>query len=1243
MKTVNKHKTIFIQVLLLCTIVIIAANYAYHIFFTSEAELFTEIKQKVEYNLAKDITTAKTISLDLVKEENSEIYKNSEIIYLRYETFRAYHLSYWNTNDYIPSLDKFISQIQDSSNSILVDGKHLFYNVKTFQKGAIVFALIPIKKSYNIQNDYVKNYVYNGHSGIKFLPENISLAPSPSGINISLNDSHHFSYTNLTKQQITQSERKVFMYLVLFALLLSILIIRGLLSLSKINKFIEVFSILVLIIGIRAIMLYFGFPLNLSETEIFSSKLLAFNNWNPSLGDFLLNTIGLSFFSFKAFRAFNYKKLAKFLIEKGKVATVLALIAAYLLLLYFLSKYIDSIQFITKNSTLEVEFAKIFQLNLYSLLLFAGFALMLLNLFLLSYWLFGALSIAFLHFFKNYRPRIIYAIIFILLINSVFVLIFSREIAFIFYANLFFFSIYFIRRHSLLKNKERFSSLQAFILLSVLSAVTNWGISKSLEPKKTKALIQYADKYQNSADPMLEYNFGKMLRELPISMIKLKHVSYEKEYMEEVWKMMNEKYFAQNFKAYKANTFIYDSLYRSLYTPINAAKQYNPYEKEIEFIMMEQQTSVPHLFILPDKESPKSNIYIAKFLIIINKLKFYFQIEFVPKSKLPNQLYPLLFIDRQNKPLNAILPENAGIAVYDDNILIDKTGQNKFPIKLKLPKTMKIGDEIVIKDKDNIRLYRKIGMNKTLLLEMPKRTWFEKASSFSFLFYFFIALYFILNAPYYFKQFHSNGFNFNKLPLNVKIRNFFLFTTFLPMMFIIFFTRPFIEDLFREQIYSQLEPNIDQIKTFINQNTPFPKENTRTWDNFTTKLNEISRILSIDINLYNQEGKLIFTTQPRIFEYKLLSPYMNHQVFEHYEKKPSSKIFITDQINQLKYLSAYFPVRTYNENSDEQIFFLNTPYLSRQNLINRQIQSFIVFLMNIYVILIFVVSFISIILSRALTLPLSILKDSIDKISFGNTNIALQWESDDEIGAIIHSYNEMLIKLGESKKKLQTNERDLAWREMAKQVAHEIKNPLTPMKLKLQFLIRAWKSEHHNFAEIFDNSTTVFLEQIESMTNIATNFSNFAKMPAPKIEKVNVHHVLKSILDLYSEANFKLELQNENEFYVNADKDQLSRVVNNLVKNASQAVEENIGRVVMKTAKIEDNKIQIQVIDNGVGIPIEIQDKIFLPSFSTKTSGMGLGLAMSKKIIESFNGEIYFKSVPNRGTIFYIELSECTT
>jgi len=264
-------------------------------------------------------------------------------------------------------------------------------------------------------------------------------------------------------------------------------------------------------------------------------------------------------------------------------------------------------------------------------------------------------------------------------------------------------------------------------------------------------------------------------------------------------------------------------------------------------------------------------------------------------------------------------------------------------------------------------------------------------------------------------------------------------------------------------------------------------------------------------------------------------------------------------------------------------------------------------------------------------------------LKLGKSNEKIEWLRNDEIGKLIKDYNSMIDQIALSAEMLAKSEREQAWREMAKQVAHEIKNPLTPMKLSIQHLQKAWNDKVDDWDKRLNKFSKTLIEQIDSLSEIASEFSDFAKMSSTNFSILNLSEILQSTVNLFITSvdnNIEIETKIEDNCLIYADKKQMIQVFNNLIKNAIQAVQsDEKGLIIIELTK-DNTSVTLKIKDNGRGIDNEMKEKIFSPNFTTKSSGMGLGLAIVKSIIETNKGEIWFVSEEGKGTEFYIKFTK---
>jgi nitrogen fixation/metabolism regulation signal transduction histidine kinase len=357
-------------------------------------------------------------------------------------------------------------------------------------------------------------------------------------------------------------------------------------------------------------------------------------------------------------------------------------------------------------------------------------------------------------------------------------------------------------------------------------------------------------------------------------------------------------------------------------------------------------------------------------------------------------------------------------------------------------------------------------------------------------------------------------------------------------------------------------------------------------------------------------------------------------------KKDGETIHIHDHAEDPEedYKMAFFSLVS---ESNTLLGFAGLPVYPGSADADHSVKDFMGTLLNVYVFLLLIAGAFALAVANSITRPMTVLGQKLKEFKLGKSNEPLEWKTKDELGILIQEYNQMIVKLDESADLLALTEREVAWREMAKQVAHEIKNPLTPMRLSIQHLQHAMQNaDPIESRQLVQRVGMTLIEQIDNLSKIAAEFSTFAKMPKPQYERIILNDLVTSVHDLFKkrdDMDFNLYVPID-EIYVNADKSHLLRVLNNLIKNAIQAIPGSRRGVIDIRLEIKGDRTIIQVCDNGKGISREMREKVFYPNFTTKTSGTGLGLAISKNIVESFGGRIYFETEEGVGTKFYFEL-----
>lgn len=402
---------------------------------------------------------------------------------------------------------------------------------------------------------------------------------------------------------------------------------------------------------------------------------------------------------------------------------------------------------------------------------------------------------------------------------------------------------------------------------------------------------------------------------------------------------------------------------------------------------------------------------------------------------------------------------------------------------------------------------------------------------------------------------------------------------------------------------------------------------------FKEKIFEIANIHNLQINLYDLDGQLLKSSKA-VFQQDTMQVCIDTEILNKLSNTAEHRYVVKKVINSQSFQSSYSYI---TDRRFKNLAILNIPYLERDDFLERELNELLVRLGYAYLAMIIAAIVLAFIISQYITRSLKTISDKMNEIRLEKRNTKIEVESSsEEIGALVNAYNSMIDELEASAVKLATSEREQAWREMAKQVAHEIKNPLTPMRLSVQSFQRKFDPNDKNIQQKVTEYSNTLIQQIDTMSSIASAFSNFAKMPAQQNEELNVVHVVKLAIDIFNENYIHFKAESE-ELIAKLDRTQLIRVVTNLVKNGIQAMPKDVEQPQIDVNVFsEDGWIKITVKDNGMGISEETRSRIFEPKFTTKTSGMGLGLAMVKNIVETYNGSITFTSEFGKGTTFIV-------
>jgi signal transduction histidine kinase len=960
------------------------------------------------------------------------------------------------------------------------------------------------------------------------------------------------------------------------------------------------------ILALRLI-LYWKLPFSLASLPLFQADYFAISTYIPSLGDLLLNVLFLLFIT---------QQLATLL---SRSASGLLVILCFILSLLESILTIHLIDLSISRSQINFNLNYLFELNLLS---FIGFGVFILFM----------LCTLFLHYSSLKAIRRIYGsrlskILSISLALSV--LLFT----------------YFIENHDHwihawigiatllflieLSRKKKSAVFLFMILLLSNGAIVSYSISSTIEKNESTQQQIMIQKLAEERDPIAEYLFSELQNDIRSDSLVLKSANKYWEKKEEIDQHLISNYFSAYWERYLIEFTICEKQDSLLIQESNLLTScFDYFQSRIR--QEGDMVSSNNLFQLRNFAGRID--YIGEVEIPTDSNRYRLYVELSTSNLKENEGYPELLLDEKTHS-NSFDLSNYSYAVYNQGELVYKNGTYNYSTELKLRElapynfyqyqTTSFQHLVFQKDK-----------NVTILLSKKSYTFFDFITSLAYLSVLFALLF--VSACILFPEFPFH-FQLKLNDFSIKVQLFLVSSLLCSLVLLAWATTYYIQQQYQEKNSKNLEEKLRSV--ILELESKIGREESLYTD-FQPLVNDylikFSNVFYTDINLYGLDGQLFSTSRSEVFSKGLKSKRMNPVAYKEMLLEHKAQWIQEEKIGKMEYLSAYIPFRNYN---NQVLGYLNLPYFQKQGELENEISTFLVSTLNIYVGIFALALLISVLLINQLSKPLLLIRQQIARLKLGSSIELIDWNSNDEIGALVKEYNRIAVELEESARQLAKSEREVAWREMAKQVAHEIKNPLTPMKLSIQHLQRAAQNKNDQFDELVDRTTQTLVEQIETLANIASAFSSFAKLPERNLELVDLIAILKTAVDLYKDFPVSLQLPaNYDAIRIEADRDQLLRLFNNLIKNAIQATEGTKDPEVKVRLELNDSYYKILVKDNGSGIPPGQQSRIFEPNFTTKTSGTGLGLAMSKSIVEQMQGNISFHSSIESGTTFTVEL-----
>jgi len=629
-----------------------------------------------------------------------------------------------------------------------------------------------------------------------------------------------------------------------------------------------------------------------------------------------------------------------------------------------------------------------------------------------------------------------------------------------------------------------------------------------------------------------------------------------------------------------------------------------------------------------DFPSPES-YYMAVFDFTVDSVTTHLYLEFIETSVWDKINTPSIFIDEDNLFINTL--KKYSFACYHDNILVYKNGTFLYP---NFRSDMAEGGFF------NGRRFMHYGLTrdgyKSMVVSCERSGIMRDIAPFSYLLII-LTLIFIL----VFKLSLGSKPTRPTDSLQYRMQTAIMITLFVSLMAIGPVSAVFIRNGYERTSNDMLFKNTRSIMTSLQRE--ISPDLTTVGAAIDNLLEDYSIIFSADVNLYDTTGALISTSRHDIFDLGLVAPQINAEAYNNIHLNKRLYYYHRESVGDRTFPVAYIPLSDENGNA---FAYLSLPNYSIQSELDKDIVSFMFSYVNIVLLFMGLSVIVVLFLSRRITKPLKLIQERMKEVRIDKANQPIEWKSRDEIGQLVQQYNKLVAELEKSAGALARSERETAWRDMARQVAHEIKNPLTPMRLSIQFLQRAWQENNPDIEQQFNKTSTLLIEQIDSLSAIASAFSDYAKLPQNTFEHFNLAFLVRNTATLYdnnTNITFDYNFSADAEFGITSDRNNLGRALGNIIKNAVQAIGDKPNGTIAIRIERKGKKYEISVTDNGCGIDEDKKKSVFLPNFTTKSSGMGVGLSITRNIIESLGGTISFESEVNQGTTFRLLVPDHNT
>ncbi len=1140
-------------------------------------------------------------------------------------------LIYWSDFAFLPDFELINSQ---KNQHILEDRLGIFYSkIRRFsrnEKGYWLVHLYPLYYKREIQNAYLDS----GFNPDIFGNENISISKDQvEDYHEVTNSKGEFLFSVYFEEGYQPvGQRKNLVLLVFFFSLLFLVWILGydyIQALWKKGKRkLAIFYTAVILVSIRGFMIFFSFPNDFFDYPLFDPTYFASSWLNPSLGDLLLNVCCFIVIFGMLLALTGRAGFKERLKLRGKqypnwFFILLVYVVSTCLLGFFYWLYID----ILSNAQWELNI-----LSLPSFNFFMGISLIIVFLGAALYLLFSIMALSKVldqdTAIRTYALKIL--LYFSIPVISVLFYI-EWILALVYFTHLIFLiSIISFQLYNNIAKLGLNTFLTFFFACMIGAIIMGIAAHEVFLDRQHQSKTRFGSQQLIDNDVMAEVFLADIMDRIGADVFIKNNLIDPLQSKEVIDRKIRRIHVSNYFDQYALKIKVFNATGDNV---LDRNSTETLQDLRMRYVKSDYLTTVKELYFVKGGEENIGNQYFA-FIPLYRGNSFIGTIflELRQLRILPGSVFPKLLMD--NRYMTTINENNYDYAVYVEGTLLYEVGVFNY-------RSAALENTFEQNALFNTGIYRKkyhhLGVrsgDKIVIVSAPNYPIYYILADISLFFLAFILMTLCAIVIYAL----SNGIGKFKFNYATKLQMYLNFAFFFPILIISLIILGLLTNSYQEELHRQYFQKASIVRDNLASVLERQEAGIIGRDEFPEAVNNLSGTTNTDINVYNQKGYLITTSQPNIFDKRILTRYINSKALIELIENQNNLSLLEEKVGRLKYKAVYAAIRSSDGNSVKAI--IAVPFFESESELDLLIADVLSNIINIFVVVFILFLFVSYFVSKNLTFPFKLLTQKLKATDLEN-NEPMFWPANDEIGMLVSEYNNMLFKLEASKKVLSNTEKEIAWREMAKQVAHEIKNPLTPMKLTLQHLLRVQMEGNLDDPEKLKKPIGTLIQQVDTLSEIATSFSTFAKMPLPNNELMDFKQVVTDTIELFKirekEKVIFGDLTQMERILVMGDKQLFGRIINNLIINGIQAMDADEKKAIIHIfLRIIEHQVVLEIKDNGKGIAPELQDKIFIPNFSTKSEGSGLGLAIAKRGVETVGGRIWFETEVGKGTSFFL-------